>query len=235
MSLYDNGIAYMDKCIGDLFEMLKAMDLFDNSLIIITADHGEEFQEHGYMIHSNPYYYEEIMHVPLIIKLPKTGGDLKNGKEGKIVNGLVESIDIMPFILDFLGIKKSKMQGRSFKGVTGEDEEGKEVVFGFGSTGSLFIRSERWKMLNDSGLKEGRFKLFDLQNDPMERVNLIGKDLAIEATLKKKLKEKIKASQKLRKELLEKEDRSRDDGKEHKDVSLTQEEKEKLRNLGYLQ
>jgi len=90
-------------------------------------------------------------------------------------------------------------------------------------------------MLNDSGLKEGRFKLFDLQNDPMERVNLIGKDLAIEATLKKKLKEKIKASQKLRKKLLKKEDRSRDNRKGHKDVSLTQEEKEKLRALGYLE
>jgi arylsulfatase A-like enzyme len=229
MSLYDNGIAYMDKCIGDLFSMLKDMDLFDNSLIIITADHGEEFQEHGYMMHGNPYYYEEIVRVPLIVKLPM------NSKGGRIINNLVESIDIMPFILDFLGIRKSKMQGRSFKGTIDGAKEEKEFVFGFGSTGSLFIRSERWKMLNDSGLKEGRFKLFDLQNDPMERVNLIGKDLAIEATLKKKLKEKIKASQKLRKKLLKKEDRSRDNRKGHKDVSLTQEEKEKLRALGYLE
>lgn len=230
ISLYDNGIAYMDKCIGGLFEILKNMDIFDNSLLIITADHGEEFQEHGYMLHGNPYYYEEIMHVPLIVKLPKA-----NGKEGKIIDGLVESIDIVPTILDLLRIKKPKVQGKSFTGLIDGDERGKEYVFGFGSRGSVFIRSKRWKMLNDSVFKEGRFKLFDLQNDPMERVNLIGKGLEIEDRLKRKLKEKMGLSQKLRKELLNKKDISQDVKMNHKDVSLTQQEKEKLRALGYLQ
>jgi arylsulfatase A-like enzyme len=235
ISLYDNGIAYMDKCIGDLFEMLKSMDLFDNSLIIITADHGEEFQEHGYMLHSNPYDYEEIMHVPLVVKLPNAGDDFKSRKRGNAIDGLVESIDIMPTILDLLEIKGPKMQGKSLMDLMGGNEKGKEYVFGFGSNGSVFIRSERWKMLNDSGLKEGRFKLFDLNSDPMEGVNLISKGLEIEKILKEKLKERMELSQKLRKELLSEKSVPPDIKGNHKDVSLTEEEKEKLRTLGYLQ
>jgi hypothetical protein len=90
-------------------------------------------------------------------------------------------------------------------------------------------------MLNDSGLKEGRFRLFDLYNDPKERVNLIGKGLEIEEILKRKLKEKIKLSQQLRRELLKKETLSQDKEGNYKNVSLTQKEKEKLKALGYLQ
>jgi choline-sulfatase len=224
-SLYDNGIAYMDKCIGDLFEMLKSMDLFENSLIIVTSDHGEEFQEHGYMLHSNPFYYEEMMHVPLIVKLPKA-----DSKEGKIINNLVESIDIMPTIIDLLEVEKPKIQGESLAGLINGGGKGKEYIFGFGSTGSLFIRSDRWKMVNDNGLQEGRFKLFDLHNDPTEHTNLIGKGLEVENKLKRKLSERIEMSMKLRKDLL-----SQDGERDDKDVSLTQEEKEKLRALGYLE
>ena len=235
ISLYDNGIAYMDKYIGDLFEILKDADIFDNSLIVITADHGEEFQEHGYMLHANPYYYEEIIRVPLIVKLPRAHSNFKNSKVGKVIDGLVESIDIMPTIIDLLGVEKPKMQGKSLMGLINSDERGKEYIFGFGSGGNLFVRTERWKMLNDSSLKEDRFKLFDLRNDPMERVNLIGKGLTIEDRLKRKLKEEIEKSQKLRKELLNREAISGDKDRSYKGVSLTQKEKEELRALGYLQ
>ena len=235
ISLYDNGIAYMDKCMEDLFDMLKEMDLFDDSLIIITADHGEEFQEHGYMLHSNPYYYEEIMHVPLLVKLPKADNHLNGRKREKVVDGLVESIDIMPTILDLIGTQGPKIQGKSLMGLIDGNEKGKEYVFGFGSTGSVFMRSERWKMLNDSGLKEGRFKLFDLHSDPMEKTNLIGKGLKVEKILKGKLKERMELSQKLRKELLNEKSVLPDIKDSNKDVSLTEEEKEKLKALGYLQ
>lgn len=231
-SLYDNGIAYMDKCLGDLFDVLKAMDRFDNSLIIITADHGEEFQEHGYLLHDNPYYYEEIVRVPLIIKLPK--GCFEDVQKGRWVDNLVESIDIMPTILDFLDIESPRMEGKSLRGVMSGTGRGKEHVFGFGSGGNLFVRSERWKLLNDRGLAEGRFKLFDLHRDPMERMNLIGKGLDAEKILKGKLKEQMEVSQKLRKEFLAEKSVSADIEGEDGDVSLTEEEKEKLRALGYL-
>jgi len=230
ISLYDNGIAYVDKCIGDLFEMLKSMNLFDNSLIIITADHGEEFQEHGYMLHDNPYYYEEIVRVPLVVKLPKAHTNLKNSGEGLVVDGLVESIDIMPTILDLLAIEGPKMQGKSLKELISGNGRGKEYVFGFGLSGSLFIRTDRWKLVNDSGVQKDRFKLFDLHNDPAEQINLVGWGLEIENKLKRKLNEKIEMSMELREDLLL-HDGERDD----KEVLLTPEEKEKLRALGYLE
>lgn len=227
-ALYDNGIAYMDKCLGDLFDMLKEMDRFDNSLIIITADHGEEFQEHGYLLHENPYYFEEIVRVPLIVKLPK--GDMEAVCRGKAVDGLVESIDIMPTILDFLDMEGARMEGKSLIGMMSGRESGKEYVFGFGSTGSLFVRSERWKLLNDRGLAEGRFKLFDLHDDPGEQNNRAGSGLSIEEELKKRLQERIHLSQRLRNELVPPTGDARE-----KTLSLTEEEKEKLRALGYLQ
>ena len=236
ISLYDNGIAYVDKCMDDLFTMLKDMDLFENALIIITADHGEEFQEHGFLSHgSNPYYYEESVHVPLIIKLPNAENSVRGGNKGKVISSLAESIDIMPTIVDLLHIKGPRMQGQSLLGLIDGTEKGKEYVFGLTLSGRHFIRTERWKMLNDSGLKEGRFKLFNLENDPMERVNLIGKGLEVEDRLKRKLKEEIEVSLQLRKELLNKKYIVSDAKRDHKDVFLTQEEQEKLKALGYLQ
>ncbi|MBW1853155.1 MAG: hypothetical protein JRJ00_00480 [Deltaproteobacteria bacterium] len=87
-------------------------------------------------------------------------------------------------------------------------------------------------MINDSGLKEGRFKLFDLNSDPMERVNLIDKGLKIEKILKEQIKERMELSLKLREKLLSGRGMSQD---VESDVSLTEEEKDKLRALGYLQ
>jgi len=88
IDLYDNGIAYMDHCIGELFQSLKAMGLYDDTMIIITADHGEEFQEHGGMLHSNPYYYDVLMHVPLIVKLPESSSE----RTSVTIDSLVEII-----------------------------------------------------------------------------------------------------------------------------------------------
>jgi arylsulfatase A-like enzyme len=115
------------------------------------------------------------------------------------------------------------------------DGKGKEFVFGFGSNGNLMIRTERWKLLNDSGLQEGRFKLFDLHDDPMERINRSGEGLAIEVQLKEKLKEKMELSRKLKKEITGKDVVSQDSEKDDGTVSLTQEEKERLKALGYVQ
>lgn len=234
ISLYDNGIAYADKCVGDLIALLKQENRFDNTLIVITADHGEEFQEHGYLLHDNPYYYEEIVHVPLILKLPKTQRNFPGNKRGEIVNDLVESIDIMPTILDIAGIDGPRVQGMSLLKLIDGDGNGKECVFGLGSSGNLMIRTERWKLVNDRGFQEDRFKLFDLHNDPMERVNLSGTGLAIEARLKESLKRKVEQSHTLKKSLIEKGATEQESEKDNDTVTLTPEEKERLKALGYV-
>jgi arylsulfatase A-like enzyme len=233
-ALYDNGIAYADKCVGDVIALLKQEKRFDNSLIVITADHGEEFQEHGYLLHDNPYYYEEIVRVPLILKLPDKKRNVVRSHQGNTVDALVESIDIMPTILDIIDSDGPRMQGMSLLKVIDGDGTRKECVFAFGSHGNLMVRTERWKLINDRGFQEDRFKLFDVHNDPMEHVNLIGKGLASEARLKEKLKEKMELSFALKKEITGQGVVSPGSGKDDGTVSLTREEKERLKALGYV-
>jgi arylsulfatase A-like enzyme len=94
---YDGEIRYLDGQIGLLLNYLKTKGLYNNSLIIFTADHGEQFNEHGDLGHGYQLFNEEI-HVPLIFKLPK------NSKFG-INDEKVSLIDIFPTVLDILGFK----------------------------------------------------------------------------------------------------------------------------------
>ena len=106
-ALYDGGIRYTDEKIGAFLSFLHDAGLKDNTLIIITSDHGEEFQEHGSFLHWK-LYFRPNLHVPLIMHIP---GFPK--KEIRI-NELVQSIDIFPTILDSADLPPyKKAQGKS--------------------------------------------------------------------------------------------------------------------------
>ena len=94
IALYDGGIRYTDEKIGAFLNYLKDDELYDQSLIIITSDHGEEFREHNSFGHGQTLYYRPDLHVPLIIRIPNFPK-----KEIKI-SELVQSIDLLPTILD---------------------------------------------------------------------------------------------------------------------------------------
>ena len=117
----------------------------------------------------------------------------------------------MPSIFDYLHINISnfKLQGKSFLNMLNYDASGKNYIFGFGSDAlgggpkdNLMVRSKRWKLISDGGLKEERFKLFDLESDPKEQKNLVNKRLDIKNKLAGRLIEEIKESKKLRTETL---------------------------------
>jgi arylsulfatase A-like enzyme len=96
-SLYDCEILHNDYFFGEWITFLKEKKLFDNSLIIFVSDHGEQFHEHGGMFHGHSIYNEEV-HVPLIVKFP--GGRYS----GRQCSAAVSQVDILPTILDYLGI-----------------------------------------------------------------------------------------------------------------------------------
>jgi arylsulfatase A-like enzyme len=107
VSLYDGAINYSDYIFGKLIETLKKENLYDNSIIILVSDHGEEFYEHADKLHWR--LFTETLHVPLIIKFPR------NLYAGKVISSAVRSMDIMPFLFDFLNIKsRNLIQGVSF-------------------------------------------------------------------------------------------------------------------------
>ena len=106
-SPYDGEIAYVDSAVGKLLTTLRSRGLYDQSLIVVVADHGEAFGEHGEWSHGL-FLYDETIHVPLLIKLPATGS----------VHSLIESrvglVDIAPTLLQEVGIAApAAMQGQS--------------------------------------------------------------------------------------------------------------------------
>jgi len=226
IGLYDNGIAYMDKCISDLFNMLRQEGLYDSALIIITADHGEAFGEHGYFVHGNPYLYDEEMHVPLIVKLPDSM------HEGGVVESLVEMIDITPTILDYTGIQGCAMDGTSLRGFIENSSDPKQYIYGLTSKKSLYIRSREWKLMSDNGLDHNHYRLYDIRNDPGERHNVVLQHPDIEEDLDLRLRARMQESRKLRARLL----RSDAEGGKaaRATFNLDEDQKERLRSLGYV-
>ncbi len=155
--------------LGQLFDWLKDEGLYDKSLIVLTADHGEEFQEHGGWWHGQTLYQEQIA-VPLIIKYPEAL------QAGTVVTDLARSLDIAPTILDAAGLSiPQAMVGRSLAGdsepasfaFAEEDHEGNVLQ-------SLRTASHKLILANDDnprGLPPQA--LFDLSNDPAEQQDLL--------------------------------------------------------------
>ncbi len=196
LSLLDSAVYQIDKdMVARLVNELKEVNLYDKTIIIITADHGNLYGEHGKFGHGY-YLYDEVMRVPLILHLPDV-------KRGRIVKELVQSIDIFPTVLDLLAIPIPRQsQGINLVGLI----EGKktalhnEYVFcepRGDPLGPFAIRSKKWKLMQrplddeiliDNDVLDGfDFQLFDLQKDPHELHNIIKEKPKAAATLKKRL------------------------------------------------
>ena len=166
--LYDGEITYMDRYLGQLFAWLKQTGLYDETLIVFTADHGEEFYEHGGWWHGLTLYDEQI-HVPLLVKLPGQA-------TGEIDTGLARTLDIAPTVLRIAGFDAPKaMQGVDLRNP--EQERPKFVYAEEDHQGNVLYagRSMDWKYMaanggNPRGLPPR--SLFHLANDPAEMHNL---------------------------------------------------------------
>lgn len=153
---YDSGIHYADEKIGDLLKELKKLKLLDDTIIIILSDHGEGLGERGRLAQHGINFYDEVVRVPLIIRHPSIKGP-------KRIKTQAQLIDVMPTILDFLGIPKNKeAQGNSLVPLI----DGKappdfnEYVFSEG----WMIRTLKFKMIKEE-------ELYDLKEDHRELNN----------------------------------------------------------------
>jgi arylsulfatase A-like enzyme len=207
---YDGEINYFDYHFGKLIDRLKTMGIYDNTLIILTSDHGEAFWEHGVFGHdggSFPHLYDELIHVPLIIKPPnKLKNKLQKYKDDE-QNMLVNSVDIFPSIVDLLDIKLNEKVQRiqiSGKSIFHDSNDNKTVddfyPFVFCEVGKerKGIRTKRWKYIatykpNAQNPDEEFTKdeLYDIENDPGETKNLNHK-LKITNRLKAILRKQVK-------------------------------------------
>ena len=117
MDIYDEEIAYTDKSIGELIDAVDALELKDNTVIIITSDHGEEFLDRTRFGHGNNTY-QELIHVPLIIYSP-----LEEKLKGRRVRHSVETRDIPKTVLEISGIEDSHFGGNNLLNVAEQSDD----------------------------------------------------------------------------------------------------------------
>ncbi|MFQ5870341.1 MAG: sulfatase, partial [Candidatus Zixiibacteriota bacterium] len=165
----------LDRELGHFFERLKRRGLWDSSLIIITADHGEEFLEHLRWGHGQSLY-QELIHVPLLLKFPKRA-DIST----QVIENPVNTIDITPTILDFVGRADlaTEMQGKSLLPlIRGQGERGNQSIFS--EVEELYCQVVVYALLEDT-LKlilsrdqegENKVELYNIVRDPGEKNNL---------------------------------------------------------------
>lgn len=180
VNTYDAEIRSVDESFKHFLDYLKANKLYDNSLIIFTSDHGEEFNEHGVVATHSHTLYNELLLVPLIIKLPESKYSSRR------IHKTVRSVDILPTVLDILNIDNVyNLDGLSLL----------PVIKGKNKKNELFALSER--DMKDSlrpecwSIIRGRWKfydgsLYDLELDPFETINVSDTHMELVALLRRR-------------------------------------------------
>ncbi len=131
---YDAEIRYTDEALGILVEELKGRGLWDDALVVFTADHGESLGEHDIFFDHHYMVWEETMRVPLAIRLPASSTNRGAVKAGR-VGGLASPMDLAPTILSYLELpSESVFDGRSLLPLmTGADDGGRALLLEFPS------------------------------------------------------------------------------------------------------
>lgn len=166
-ALYDGEAEYMDGCYKRLMDGLSAAGLRDDTLIIITSDHGEGMFEHGRMGHAFGHY-AELANVPLVL----IGDGLTD--KGISVSTVTSHLDIAPTILDLMGVRPSeRIQGQSLVPMALRQGPWVPRVMPLEYGRSYALRAEGWKYIVDYS---GNESLFDSKNDPTEQHELADKN-----------------------------------------------------------
>jgi arylsulfatase A-like enzyme len=203
VDLYDGEIVHTDAHIGRLLAALEALGLADNTIVVLMADHGEEFWDHGRDTHGKTLY-REVVRVPLGIRVP--------GMPARRVKEPMSLVDLMPTLLELLGITPPDipMAGRSVSGLMrGEParevgvllesrlHQRKDVTLEAYILGGWKIivetqRAEIWAEQGGAGTEPPkRAFLFNLEEDPDETEDLSGRHPEIVRRLQEKLAEAV--------------------------------------------
>lgn len=207
MALYDAGIRYADKALGQFLDLLKKKGLYDNATIIVTSDHGEGFGEHNFYLHAH-HFWEEVIHVPLVIRGPGFAAN-------EIDSRLTQGVDIATTIATIAGADTGDLHGVSLLDPPPKDAFAISEYNEFGIHRQAII-GERYKVIWQRPADEEWYmrtarkreyfpsvsfgkeviRVFDLKTDPKETKNLAQKMPAEAAALLEKLRQFVAESDK---------------------------------------
>jgi arylsulfatase A-like enzyme len=171
---YDAELAWTDETIRGIVEVVRSRRMiWDNTIVIVTADHGEEFNEHGGNSHARTCH-DEVTHVPLLVRIP--------GVEPQRIDTRVALVDVVPTLLELTGNKTSleSLSGQSLLiPVLARDRltPNRPIFCAMASVsdkkGTFFrrsVRQDHWSLHQD--VRDGAIKLFDIQSDRSEQNDL---------------------------------------------------------------
>jgi len=222
-ALYDGEIAFTDHHLGRLFKHLKKLKMWDDTLLVILSDHGEELQDHNSMHHIRTLY-EEVLRVPLVFKPP--GG--RPARWRKRVTARVSTLDVAPTLLDLAGIDIPKtFQGKSLLPLLNYDGPDRPV---FARTmrhrsDSMAVINGGKKLIMPFGRKKNAWdELYNLEKDPQERHSIVEDYPSTTDKLKKEINALVAVG-------------AAELGLPGagKEAELSDEQKELLKSLGYIQ
>ncbi len=230
VALYDAEIRSTDSYIELILQKLKAMNVYDNTIIVFISDHGEELYERNYYFDHACSIYDGVLRIPLVIKYSDVI------PAGKIMENQIESIDITPTILNILKVPlRDEFEGRSIFGMILDDSS--DVWFPSFADRSIVINSIRtpqWKYIynpedyhavcvtgavedDGEGYDVEIEELYNIQTDPSEQVNLAEQFPNIAKELRAEIINWLNTNKKV-----------------HKEYTLSKEAEKRLRALGYV-
>jgi arylsulfatase A-like enzyme len=202
-ALYDGAVQGSDRLSGALLEGLRAAGRLERTIVIFSADHGEELYQHNRYLYHSCSVYQTALHVPLGFSAP---GLIPAGAR---VPQVVELIDILPTLLDLVGVAKpAEQHGKSlvpYLERPGEGGRGRPAFSEYGSSTIHTVLQDNWKLVhNPEGFNPvcipdappnhypiGKEELYDLSRDPGERENLAAREPAKVAELAKLLERRF--------------------------------------------
>ena len=215
VALYDGNLSVADAAVGQVLQALKSAGRFDDALIVITSDHGEAFMEHGRQGH-NTTLFDEMLHVPLMVRLPEG-----RRPEPVELDRLASVLDIVPTVLGIVGLPARPEVGGLDLLQSSTDRLRPRVLFfrtSHPKNTMLAARTPSWKAI--SWPRHQVQMLFDLEEDPDELENLLGEYPYVYSGLGLRIRHHLVSRS-----------GSQLQGEE---VEMTEEAKEALRALGYL-
>jgi arylsulfatase A-like enzyme len=199
IALYDGEISYWDFYLGEMFKQLEASGVLDNSIVIITSDHGQMFGEHGKWVHRNSLY-EEVLRVPLLISYPGTV------TAGQVFTTPVNMMDITPTLLDMVDLAvPSHMDGESLlplmqgaaapedrsiiSEMAGETDPNSDAYWIAPRTDLYSVKKEGWKLIHVQQARQ-QDELYAVRPSSVyEQENLVSQEVEKSAELFQELQE----------------------------------------------